>query len=146
LTAYARSLGDDVFQMDRTEPEITEAVPGDVRDTTSPRAWAADLQTLVLGDRLGAEERSTLIDLMRRNTTGADRIRAGMPEGWTVADRTGTGSYGTANDVAVLWTPDGEPIVLAVMTSRSWADARPVSALLADAASTVTSTLRNQAT
>lgn len=40
LTAYLRSLGDMVTSMDRYEPTPTEAVPGDPRDTTSPRALA----------------------------------------------------------------------------------------------------------
>jgi beta-lactamase class A len=40
LTAYLRSLGDMVIRTDRYEPTLTEAAPGDPRDTTSPRALA----------------------------------------------------------------------------------------------------------
>ncbi|WP_410654752.1 class A beta-lactamase [Amycolatopsis sp. lyj-112] len=134
LTAFTRSLGDTVTQMDRVEPAITEATPGDPRDTTTPRAFGADYQKIVLGDALAADKRDFLRDLLRRNTTGAQRIRAGLPPGWVVADKTGTGDYGTMNDIAIVWPPDGAPIVLALMSSKTAKDAPYDQALLAEAA------------
>ena len=44
--------------------------------------------------------------------TGDHRLRAGFPAGWRIGDKTGTGERGTANDIAVAWTP-GAPIVVA---------------------------------
>ncbi|MDR1228789.1 MAG: serine hydrolase [Azoarcus sp.] len=38
--------------------------------------------------------------------------------GWTVADKTGTGAYGTRNDMGILWPPRREPVVLAVYFTR----------------------------
>lgn len=134
LTAFTRSLGDTVTRMDRVEPAITEATPGDPRDTTTPRAFGADYQKIVLGDALAADQRDFLRDLLRRNTTGAQRIRAGLPPGWGVADKTGTGDYGTMNDIAIVWPPDGAPIVLAIMSSKTAKDAPYDQALLAEAA------------
>ena len=141
LTAYARSLGDTVTRMDRTEPAITTAVPGDPRDTTSPRAIGGAYREVVLGDALPAAERAFLRDLMERSTTGGARIRAGLPRGWTVAGKTGTGSYGTANDIAIAWPPGGAPLLLAVMSSRAGRDARPDEDLLAGAARYAAKTL-----
>lgn len=85
LTAYARSLGDTVTRMDRIEPAIVEATPGDPRDTTSPRAFGTNYQKIVLEDALPTDKRAFLRDLLERNATGAgaQRIRAGIPQGWT---------------------------------------------------------------
>lgn len=141
LTAFARSLGDTVTQMDRLEPEITEATPGDPRDTTTPRAFGTDYQKIVLGDALPDDKRDFLRDLLQRNTTGAERIRAGLPPGWAVADKTGTGDYGTLNDIAVVWPPDKAPIVVAIMSSKAAKDAPYDQALLAEAAKYVVETL-----
>ncbi|RSN34126.1 class A beta-lactamase [Amycolatopsis sp. WAC 01416] len=140
LTAFTRSLGDTVTRMDRVEPAITEATPGDLRDTTTPRAFAADYREIVLGDTLTADKRDFLRDLLQRNATGAERIRAGLPPGWTVADKTGTGDYGTLNDIAVLWPPAKAPIVLAIMSSKAAKDAPYDQALLAEAAKYVAET------
>ncbi|MEV6392965.1 class A beta-lactamase [Nocardia xishanensis] len=141
LTAYLRSLGDTVTRMDRIEPAITEATPGDPRDTTSPRALGTDYQRLVLGDALPADRRALLRDLLERNTTGAQRIRAGVPRGWAVADKTGTGDYGTLNDIGIVWPPAAAPLVIALMSSKATVDAPYDQALLAEAAAYVVDTL-----
>ncbi|MFC5058115.1 class A beta-lactamase [Saccharothrix xinjiangensis] len=141
LTAYLRGLGDDVTRMDRVEPDITGATPGDPRDTTTPRAIGADYRRIVLGDALPADERDFLRDLLERNTTGARRIRAGVPQGWRVADKTGTGDHGTVNDIGVVWPPGSAPLVVAIMSSRAAADATHDEALIAEAAAYVVDTL-----
>jgi beta-lactamase class A len=141
LTEYVRSLGDTVTRMDRIEPAITEATPGDPRDTSSPRACAADYDRIVLGDALSPDRRAFLRDLLERNTTGAHRIRAGVPQGWTVADKTGTGAYGTLNDIAVVWPPGSAPLVIAIMSSKSAEDAEYNEALIAEAAAYAVATL-----
>ena len=143
LTAFTRELGDTVTRMDRIEPHITEATPGDPRDTTSPRAFGLDYQRIVLGDVLPADKRAFLRDLLERNATeaGARRIRAGVPAGWTVADKTGTGSYGTVVDVGIVWPPSGEPLVVSVMSSKAAEDAEYDQAILAEATAYVVSVL-----
>jgi beta-lactamase class A len=137
ITAFARSLGDEVSRLDRTEPELNSAVPGDERDTTTPRAIAGSLRALVLGEHLDPADRALFTDWLVGNKTGDERIRAGVPAGWRVGDKTGTGSYGTANDVAVLWPSDAAPIAVAVLTSRTAEDATRDDALLAEAAAVV---------
>jgi beta-lactamase class A len=137
ITQFARLLGDQVSRLDRTEPELNSAVPGDERDTTTPRAIAGCFRTLVLGNRLDATDRALFTEWLVGNKTGDARIRAGMPTDWRVGDKTGTGSYGTANDVAVIWPPTAAPIVLAALTSRAAEDAEYQNALLAEAAAVV---------
>jgi beta-lactamase class A len=137
ITELARSLVDGITRLDRTEPELNTAIPGDERDTTTPRAIAGSLRALVLADNLDAADRTQFTEWLVGNTTGDERIRAGLPAGWKVGDKTGTGSYGAANDVAVAWPPGAAPIALAVLTSRAVENATRDNALLAEAAAVV---------
>ncbi|RTL70829.1 MAG: class A beta-lactamase [Pseudonocardiaceae bacterium] len=137
LTAFARSIGDEVTRVDRTEPELAQGAPGEERDTSSPRALGQDMQRIVLGDVLATDRRDFLADPLVRNTTGDARVRAGVPAGRRVADKTGTGGYGTANDVAVVWPPGRAPIVVALMSTMAQRYADVDEALLAEAAGRV---------
>jgi beta-lactamase class A len=126
LTAWLRRLGDTVTRLDRTEPTLNERIPGDPRDTSTPRAMAHTLRTLMLGDALSTAGRTRLVAWMSASTTGAKRLRAGVPSDWRVADKTGTGGLGSTNDVGVLWPPHGAPrVVVAYLTEcRARGDAR----------------------
>ncbi|MFU8947521.1 class A beta-lactamase [Mycetocola zhadangensis] len=128
-----KSWGDDVTSTDRIEPDLNEATPGDLRDTSTPETLATNLHSLLLGDALQPGDRQLLTDWLVGNTTGDNLIRAGVPADWTVGDKTGAAGYGTRNDIAVIWPPDGEPIVLAVLSSRSEPDAEYDDALIAEA-------------
>ncbi|GAA0239181.1 class A beta-lactamase BlaC [Actinomadura nitritigenes] len=141
LTSYLRGLGDTVSRMDDYEPELNKIGPGDPRDTTTPRAIAADYRALVLGDALPADKRALLKDWMLRSMTGATRIRAGLPKGWTVADKTGNGDWGRVNDVGVVWPPGAAPLVMAVMTDRRGYGAPYKDALIAEAAARIAARL-----
>ncbi|MFJ2779520.1 MULTISPECIES: class A beta-lactamase [unclassified Kitasatospora] len=118
ITRFCRSIGDDVTRLDRWEPDLNSAEPGRVTDTTSPAAIGRSHLRLVLGDALAPQDRRRLTGWLLANTTGAARLRAGLPGDWTLADKTGTGGYGTTNDVGIAWTPDGTPVVLAVLSTR----------------------------
>lgn len=142
VTAFMRSIGDNAFRLDRWETELNSALPADPRDTTTPAAMAQSLQTLVLGDSLPLPQREQLRAWLRGNTTGAKRIRAGVPGDWQVGDKTGTGDYGTTNDVAVIWPAAREPIVLAVYYTQQTADAKPRDDVIAAATRIVVDSLR----
>lgn len=133
VTAFARSIGDDSFRLDRWETELNTAIPGDARDTTTPAAMAATVQKLVLGNALAAPQRDQLQAWLRGNTTSATRMRAGVPTGWVVGDKTGGGDYGANNDVGVLWPPGKPPIVLALYMTQRQKDAKPKNEVLAEA-------------
>ncbi|HEX6354778.1 class A beta-lactamase [Actinophytocola sp.] len=134
LTAFARNIGDTKTRLDRYEPEMSAAVPGDVRDTTTPTAIGEAFKSLVLGDVLPAPEKEQLTAWLLANRTGGERIRAGVPKDWKTADKTGSGYYGSANDVAITWTPDGTPLVIAIMTTKEVEGADYDSAPIAAAA------------
>ncbi len=141
LAETLRGIGDDVTSVDRTAPEMAEAVPDDERDTSTPRAMAASLRAFALEDVLPEEKRDVLVGMMRANTTGDGLIRAGVPEEWEVGDKTGACGYGTRHDVGVVWPPGAEPIVLAVMSSRDEAGAGYDDALIARATATAVEAL-----
>jgi len=120
LTMYARSLGDTVTRLDRNEPDLNEAVPNDLRDTTSPSAMLSDLRALVMGNTLTPASRERLIGWLVGNKTGDTRLRAGFPHGWRVGDKTGSGEKGTTNDVAVVWpSANRSPLFVSVYLTGS---------------------------
>lgn len=123
VTRYARSLGDPGFRLDRWETELNTALPSDPRDTTTPAGMAHSLHRLLLQDALPAAQRAQLQSWLRGNTTGATRIQAGVPAGWAVGDKTGSGAWGTTNDVGVVWRPDGSALVMAIYLAQPRADA-----------------------
>lgn len=141
LTAYARSVGDTAFRLDRWETALNSALPGDERDTTTPAAMSATLRRLALDGQFAAPQRARLQDWLLGNTTGDARIRAGVPPGWRVGDKTGTGDYGSTNDIAVLWPPRRAPVTLAIYLTGTRPDAKPRNDIVAQATGIVTSWL-----
>lgn len=133
VTAFARASGDEVFRLDRWETELNTAIPGDLRDTSTPAAMAASVQRLVLGNALATAQREQLQTWLLGNTTSSERFLAGVPAGWKVGDKTGSGSYGTTNDVGVLWSPGGVPLVLAVYLTFPQKDAKGRNDVIASA-------------
>lgn len=142
LQGELRGMGDDVTLMERIEPGLSDWRPDETRDSTTPRALAKDLRAYVLGDVLHKPERARLTKWLKTNVTGDELIRAGVPDGWVVGDKTGTGSgYGGRNDIAVVWRPDAAPIVMAIMSNRDEAEDTHDNKLIAEAASVVADTL-----
>lgn len=137
-----REIGDNVSNPKRFEPELNEVNPGETHDTSTAKALATSLQAFTIGDALPKEKRTILTDWLKRNTTGDALIRAGVPKDWEVADKTGAGSYGTRNDIAIIWPPKGDPIILAILSSRDKKDADYNDKLIAQATEVVIDTLK----
>jgi beta-lactamase class A len=112
LTAYARSLGDEFTRLDRIEPDLNEATPGDPRDTTTPDAMLKTMQKIVVG----------AARWLIANKTGDKKLRAGLPAGWQVGDKTGGGGHGTNNDIGVLWPPGRAPVLVTSFLTQTSAD------------------------
>lgn len=112
MQAFYRSLGDDSTRVDRFEPEMNR-LDGD-RDTIQPARAAANLQRLFVdpASPLSAQSQDRLLGWMFSSPTGTDRIKAGVPAGWRVAHKTGTGGYGPTNDIGLLYPPTGEPVIV----------------------------------
>lgn len=114
LTEYLHSLGDDITRLDRYEPHLNDVPKGELRDTTTPIAMMRTLNKLLTKNILKESSRKQLQDWMVENTTGDSRLRAGLPKGWKVGDKTGTGPGGEVNDVAIIWPPNRKPLIVTV--------------------------------
>lgn len=111
LTAFLRRIGDSVTRVDRTEPGMNIVPAGEVRDTTTPLSMLGLMRTLLIGDVLTPASRKRLTGWMIDNRTGGTRLRAGLPAGWRIGDKTGT--FGPMNnDIAIIWPPAGGPLLL----------------------------------
>ncbi len=118
ISRFSRSIGDPVTRLDRWEPELNSAEPGRTTDTTSPRAIGQSYARLTLGHALARADADQLTKWLLANTTGGNRLRAGLPASWRWGDKTGTGKYGTTNDAGIAFPPDRAPIVIAVLSTR----------------------------
>jgi len=118
LDAALAAQGDDVTDVVHSEPELNTLTPGSTADTTTPAAFTATLARVTDGDWLAADDRATLLEWMSGNATGDTLIRAGAPDGWQVADKSG-GAGGIRNDVAIVVPPSGDPVVISVLTTRN---------------------------
>ncbi len=108
----------------------------DPRDTAEPRAMADLLQMLYEGKLLSSDSKSLLLEDLFNCKTGINRLRAGLPEGWKLAHKTGTGrdvsGQNTAtNDVGVMIGPKGETIFVAVFIKGSRATMESREAVMA---------------
>jgi beta-lactamase class A len=134
VTRFVRQAGDSVTRLDRNEPTLNENTRGDVRDTTSPRAMAALMRSVLCGDVLSSSSRGRLIGWLNGCETGLQRLRAGLPAAWTVGDKTGTGDGGAVNDVAIALPPGRAPILIAAYLSDSASSVPSLSAAHAEIA------------
>lgn len=117
LTAFWRSIGDNVSRLDRIEPQLNHVPPNELRDTSTPAAMAQTVARLVYGDALPEAERATLRQWMAGTATGARRVRAGFPLGWQAGDKTGTslwpGMGSLYVDIGFVEPPTRAPITFA---------------------------------
>ena len=134
VTKFARSLGDTITRLDRNEPTLNTAIPGDPRDTTTPASMAHDLIALQLGTRLSPPMRAQLKTWLLACKTDATRLRAGLPKAWRIGAKTGSGDHSTTNEIAIIWPPGRaatKPIIAAVYFTGSSADEDEQDAMLA---------------
>ncbi|MFZ1741438.1 MAG: class A beta-lactamase [Pontixanthobacter sp.] len=116
LTAFWRSIGDEVSRLDRYETELNYVPPGELRDTTTPRAMVHTVQTLLYGSALPSAMQQTLREWMVETSTGHKRIRAGLPRSWRAGDKTGTafapGMGSVYVDLAFAEPPQAAPLII----------------------------------
>ncbi|WP_197515257.1 class A beta-lactamase [Mycobacterium sp. 1245805.9] len=119
---FAHSVGNQKYNVEHYEGQLNSDPHSQV-DTSTPKDMATSVQALTVGDALAPPQRAQLLGWMRDNTVGYKRIRAGAPLGWLVADKTGSGAYGIANDIGIVASPYCKPIVLAIYTVQNRRDA-----------------------
>lgn len=138
-----RESGDTITMADRIEPDLNEAIPGESRDTSTPKAIATTLEVFGISEYLPADKQEIFTNWLKGNTTGDSLIRAGVPESWVVGDKSGAGGYGTRNDIAIVWPPNREPIIIAIMSSRNEENASFNDKLIAKAAKVIAQAYSN---
>lgn len=122
LTAFLRWSGDSTTRLDRTEPELNQALPGDPRDTTTPAAMTETIDRLVFGDVLMTRSRAQLRQWMVDDQVADALIRSKLPKGWTIGDKTGAGGRGTRGITAFLVSPEGRTFVATIYLTENEAD------------------------
>lgn len=116
LTRFWRATGDSISRLDHNEPVLNRSKPGDPHDTTTPMAMAGNLRHFILGSVLSASSRQRLLNWMIDCKTGANRLRAGLPATWKIADKTGNNGADAAGDIAIAWSASDLPILICVYT------------------------------
>lgn len=128
-------IGDKTMLPVRYEPELNEAVPGDTRDTTTPEAMANSLSFLLTKGNMAEDRLHLFKQMLFDNTTGDNLIRAGVPKGYIVGDKTGAGWYGTRNDIAAIYKDkDAKPLIWVIYSKKTGRDDEYNDQLIADAA------------
>jgi len=144
LTNFVCTIGDEITRLERKEPELNSAIPGDERDTTTSAMMCADMQRFLLGKVLSESSRHQLEDWLQHNETGALMIRAGVPKTWTIGDKTGRSSNGATNDVAIIRPPWRAPILVAIYSIGSTSSADDRAAIVAEAARVIVDLLSRE--
>ncbi|MDO9414254.1 MAG: class A beta-lactamase [Pseudolabrys sp.] len=119
LTTFMRAIGDDKTRLDRNEPTLNTAIPGDPRDTTTPHAVTQSLQKILLGPVLSESSRAQAERWLAGCRTCDTRLRAGLPSGWQIGDKTGTGGNASVNVIGIVRPPQRAPLLVAVYCTGS---------------------------
>ncbi|MFB0980352.1 MAG: class A beta-lactamase [Alteromonadaceae bacterium] len=119
LTQFLRSIGDDVTRLDRIEPYLNEAIDGDERDTTTPNAIVKSLHTLLFGDVLSTLSKEQLKKWMMDNRVTGSLLRSVLPELWSIADRSGSGGFGSRAITAVVWSDKKTPLIISIYLTQT---------------------------
>jgi len=119
LTQFMRSIGDEVTRLDRIEPKLNEARDGDKRDTTTPNAMVKSLHTLLFGDVLSKASKTQLKQWMIDNKVTASLLRSVLPKSWLIADRSGSGGYGSRAITAVVWSDKRTPLIISIYLTQT---------------------------
>jgi beta-lactamase class A len=133
LTTRLRAWGDPATRLDRDEPTLNSSIPGDPRDTTTPQAMAGSIGRVVLGDVLAPESRARLRVWMIACKTGLAKLRAGLPTGAVVGDKTGNNGHDTEGDVAFVEI-GGRTLLVAAYLTLARVDQKAQDAAIAEVA------------
>ncbi|MCA2412989.1 CARB family carbenicillin-hydrolyzing class A beta-lactamase [Vibrio chemaguriensis] len=119
VTMFLRTIGDKATRLDRLEPRLNEATPGDYRDTTTPNAIVNTLRTLIEGETLSYESRVQLKIWMQDNKVSDSLMRSVLPTGWSIADRSGAGGHGSRGINAIIWKENHRPVYISIYVTET---------------------------
>lgn len=142
INRFLRDVGDSVTRIDRDEPELNSAIPGDLRDTTTPLAVSRTLQTLAFGTALQPASRAQLIQWLRDDKVADALLRSVLPGGWRIADKTGAGAYGSRSIISIIWPGKGSPRIVSIYITQTSAPLKQSNAAIADIGKILFSTMK----
>lgn len=122
LTAFLRENGDNVSRLDRIEPDLGEAAIGDEKDTTTPNAIVHTLDNLLYGTVLSEPSKKQLKQWMMDNKVSDSLLRSVLPQGWSIADRSGAGGNGSRGVTASVWSESQKPLIIGIYLTQTDAD------------------------
>ncbi|MGH6652385.1 MAG: class A beta-lactamase [Sphingopyxis sp.] len=107
-----------------TRKAAMDAYRADPPDGASPAAIAKALSRLARGTLLSPESTQYLLGVMSRTKSGPQRLKAGLPAGWTFLHKTGTGQDYKGmtvgyNDIGIATAPDGTRYAIVVMMAEA---------------------------
>jgi len=122
VTKYVESLGIRDLVIARSEKETTEK--SQYEDWCMPDSALQLLVELDRGNALSKPNRDLVLNDMQQAQSGATRIRALLPKGTIVADKTGTsetvnGRTAATNDIGLVTLPDGRHLLISVFVMDS---------------------------
>lgn len=96
----------------------------DPRDTATAAGALSFLRQLAMGELLEPASTKLLLKIMTESPTGANRLKAGLPEGATLAHKTGTaatdlGLTPATNDIGIVTLKDGRRYAVVVFLAAS---------------------------
>lgn len=118
LTAFMRLIGDTVTRSDRYEPELTINPVDDLRDTTTPNAMSLSIKNILTGDVLSNASKDQLKKWMINNKVADNMLRASLPKGWEIADRSGASDYGIRGITSMVWSNNHEPVFISIYVRK----------------------------
>ena len=131
------------WALGKTFFEVRKAVPYDIRqqafdsyvadpvDGATPVAIASALAQLHEGELLSGQSTAQYLAWLDEVKSGPNRLKGGLPDGWKIGHKTGTGQVldivppgnpadqAGYNDVGILTAPDGSIYTVAVMIGRT---------------------------
>jgi beta-lactamase class A len=119
LTQFMRAIGDDITRVDRIEPDVNEGLDGDKRDTTTPNAIVQSLHRLLFGDVLSQASKIQLKQWMIDNKVTGSLLRSVLPQHWSIADRSGSGGYGSRGITAIVWSDKRTPLIISIYLTQT---------------------------
>jgi beta-lactamase class A len=125
-TAYFRSLGIEGIHIVYPEQAQNRDERLQYSNSTTPRAYVAVLRRLADHSPLSPEHTRLLMDCMAASHTGDHRLKALLPPGTPVADKTGTSgqnrpTMNATNDFGLITLPNGQKLAVAVLVADATA-------------------------
>ncbi|MGL5869342.1 class A beta-lactamase [Clostridium chrysemydis] len=136
-------IGDNITRPERIEPELNSIVPGDSKDTSTPKQLALDLKEYLTGDTLSNEKKELLKEWMSKNKTGDNLIRKGFTSNFEVFDKSGAGDFGTRNDIAMVTSKDKKPIFISILSTKKEKDSKYNDSVISDSAKVISDYFNN---